>query len=92
VVDVRESYEYAAASAGMPPVLLGGNIVSVPLGQLAGRIAGWLAAPVPLVFVCRSGKRSTRAALCLRRLGHAQAYDLAGGIALAALPALPLAA
>jgi rhodanese-related sulfurtransferase len=39
---------------------------------------------VPLVFFCRSGNRSTRAAQCLRRLGYAQAYDLAGGLALAA--------
>ncbi|CAN7672470.1 aminotransferase class V-fold PLP-dependent enzyme [Pseudoduganella sp. LjRoot289] len=95
LVDVREGYEYLAAlqaEQSVPPALQGGNIISVPLGQLAGRIAGWLDAPVPLVFFCRSGNRSSRAALCLRRLGHAQAYDLAGGIALAPPASLPLAA
>jgi rhodanese-related sulfurtransferase len=35
------------------------------------------------VFVCRSGNRSARAARLLRRLGHAQAWHVAGGLALA---------
>jgi rhodanese-related sulfurtransferase len=93
LVDVRESHEHLD---GEPLALSGGQVVSVPLGQLAGQIPEWLGAPVqvPLVFFCRSGNRSARAAQCLRRLGYAQAYDLAGGMALAALPAaaLPLAA
>jgi len=93
LVDVRESHEHLV---GAPAALWGGKVVSVPLGQLAGQIPAWMAAsvPVPLVFFCRSGNRSTRAAQCLRRLGYAQAYDLAGGMALSALPsaALPLAA
>ena len=93
LVDVRESQEHLV---GVPAAPWGGKVVSVPLGQLAGQIPAWMAAsvPVPLVFFCRSGNRSTRAAQCLRRLGYAQAYDLAGGLALGALPsaALPLAA
>lgn len=92
LVDVRESHEHLVGL----PAALGGKVVSVPLGQLAGQIPEWLGAPVrvPLVFFCRSGNRSARAAQCLRRLGYAQAYDLAGGVALGALPtaALPLAA
>ncbi|KQV85389.1 cysteine desulfurase [Massilia sp. Root351] len=91
LVDVRESHEHLV---GEPLALSGGQVVSVPLGQLAGQIPAWMAAPVPLVFFCRSGNRSTRAAQCLRRLGYAQAYDLAGGMALGMVPtaALPLAA
>jgi cysteine sulfinate desulfinase/cysteine desulfurase-like protein/rhodanese-related sulfurtransferase len=82
LVDVREHYEQAAGAQG----LAGRQVLSVPLGQLAARIPGWLrGAPVPLVFFCRSGNRSAKAARCLRRLGYAQAYDLSGGIALAPL-------
>jgi rhodanese-related sulfurtransferase len=82
LVDVREHYEQAAGAHG----LAGRPVLSVPLGQLASRIPGWLdGAPVPLVFFCRSGNRSAKAARCLRRLGYAQAYDLSGGIALAPL-------
>jgi rhodanese-related sulfurtransferase len=45
---------------------------------------GWLATPGrPLVFICRSGNRSAKAALCLQRLGHAQAWTVTGGLALA---------
>ncbi len=80
LVDVRESHEHLVGVQAPQ----GGKVVSVPLGQLAGQIPEWMAAPVPLVFFCRSGNRSTRAAQCLRRLGYAQAYDLAGGLALAA--------
>jgi cysteine desulfurase len=83
LVDVREHYEQAAGAHA----LAGRPVLSVPLGQLAARIPGWLAgAPVPLVFFCRSGNRSAKAVRCLRRLGYAQAYDLSGGIALAPLP------
>ncbi|MGB9110522.1 MAG: rhodanese-like domain-containing protein, partial [Telluria sp.] len=47
-----------------------------------------LAAPNrPLVFVCRSGNRSARAALCLQRMGHTQAWSLTGGLALTVMPA-----
>eukprot|EP01032_Pedospumella_encystans_P003001 gene3001-3533_t len=66
LVDVRESHEHLV---GTPAALSGGKVVSVPLGQLAGQIPAWMAAPVPvpLVFFCRSGNRSARAAQCLRR-------------------------
>jgi rhodanese-related sulfurtransferase len=56
----------------------------VPLSRLAEHLPGWLADPArPIVFVCRSGNRSAKAALCLRRAGHAQAWTLVGGLALA---------
>ncbi|WP_091876643.1 aminotransferase class V-fold PLP-dependent enzyme [Massilia yuzhufengensis] len=80
LVDVRELAEHAAAAAQV-----GGRAAhNVPLSQLAGQAAQWLrGAPPALVFVCRSGNRSARAARTLRRLGHAQAWHLAGGLALA---------
>ncbi len=35
-----------------------------------------------MVCFCRSGNRSAQAARALRRLGHAQAWSLRGGLAL----------
>ncbi|MTV39520.1 aminotransferase class V-fold PLP-dependent enzyme [Duganella radicis] len=94
LVDVREPYEFAATVA---PAWAGRAALSVPLGRLAEYASAWLhAEQTPLVFFCRSGNRSLKAAQCLRRLGHRQAYSLNGGLALAgAAPAplpLPLAA
>jgi len=88
LVDVREPYEFAAAVASPPA---GRAVVSVPLSRLAEHASGWLRAEhTPLVFFCRSGNRSMKAAQLLRRLGHPQAYSLSGGLALAT--PLPLAA
>jgi cysteine sulfinate desulfinase/cysteine desulfurase-like protein/rhodanese-related sulfurtransferase len=79
LVDVRESYEQAACIPG------GRMAHSVPLSRLAAFVPDWLAAPEqpPLVFFCRSGNRSAKAAHCLRRLGYPHAYSLGGGVALA---------
>lgn len=80
LVDVREAYEHAAGGvAGLPAV-------SVPLSRLAAHLPAWLGRndSAPLVFVCRSGNRSARAAECLRRHGYHRAYHLVGGVALAA--------
>ncbi|VXC12525.1 aminotransferase class V-fold PLP-dependent enzyme [Massilia sp. 9I] len=79
LIDVRELPEHAAAAAQ----LRGRSAHNVPLSQLAGQASHWLREPRPLVFVCRSGNRSARAARLLRRLGHAQAWHVAGGLALA---------
>lgn len=81
LVDVREQYEFAATLAPSPT---GRVALSVPLSRLAEYASAWLhEEPAPLVFVCRSGNRSMKAAQCLRRLGHQQAYSLNGGLALA---------
>ncbi len=87
LVDVREAYEQAACIPG------GRAAQSVPLSRLAAFVPGWLnaAEQPPLVFFCRSGNRSAKAAQCLRRLGYRNAFSLGGGIALAS-PALALAA
>jgi cysteine desulfurase len=83
LVDVREASECAATAAPAPG---GRPAISVPLGQLAGRLDQWLrSARVPLVLYCRSGNRSLKAAQCLRRLGYQQAWSLDGGLALAPL-------
>jgi cysteine sulfinate desulfinase/cysteine desulfurase-like protein/rhodanese-related sulfurtransferase len=88
LVDVREPYEFAATIAPLPA---GRLALSVPLSRLAEYASAWLGAEqAPLVFFCRSGNRSMKAALCLRRLGHRHAYSLNGGLALAT--PLPLAA
>jgi cysteine sulfinate desulfinase/cysteine desulfurase-like protein/rhodanese-related sulfurtransferase len=80
LVDVREAFEAAAGAA----VLHGRAARNVPLSRLAAHVAEWMADPArPVVFVCRSGNRSAKAAMCLRRAGHAQAWTVAGGIALA---------
>jgi rhodanese-related sulfurtransferase len=82
LVDVREPYEFAATIAPQPA---GRVALSVPLSRLAEYASAWLHAdPAPLVFFCRSGNRSMKAALCLRRLGHPKSYSLNGGLALAA--------
>ena len=54
----------------------------VPLSCLVNHLGGWLQdCQTPLVFICRSGGRSARTAACLRRLGHPNAWHLAGGLA-----------
>ncbi|MQA42067.1 aminotransferase class V-fold PLP-dependent enzyme [Rugamonas aquatica] len=81
LIDVREPYEFAATIAPGPA---GRSARSVPLSRLAEHASSWLQDPsVPLVFFCRSGNRSLKAAQCLRRLGHHHAYSLGGGLALA---------
>jgi cysteine desulfurase len=81
LVDVREAYEHAAAA----PAWAGRALESVPLSRLVDRMAGWLAGEQrPLVFFCRSGNRSARAAQCLHRLGYQNAWSVAGGVALGA--------
>jgi len=83
LVDVREPYEFAATidqGAGDRAAR------SVPLSRLVEHASVWLHddSRAPLVFVCRSGNRSMKAAQCLRRLGHPSSYSLTGGLALAA--------
>lgn len=80
LVDVREQPEADAGACS----LYGRAALNLPLSRLAEHIAHLSATPQrPLVFVCRSGNRSARAALALRRAGHAQAWTVTGGIALA---------
>ncbi|MDY0965319.1 aminotransferase class V-fold PLP-dependent enzyme [Massilia sp. CFBP9026] len=81
VVDVRDAREHSVAGQ---VELHGRMALNVPLASVAEHAAAWLGADVrPLLFVCRSGARSARAARTLRALGHPRACSLAGGFALA---------
>lgn len=88
LVDVREPYEHAANGA---PCCHGRVAESVPLSRLAGRLQGWLGERRPLVFFCRAGNRSARAAQCAHRLGVANAWQVSGGLALGDAVLVPLA-
>lgn len=92
LVDVREAYEHVAAGAGW---WRGRKAHSVPLSLLADRLPGWLRGERrPIVFFCRSGGRSARAADCLRRLGYQAVWHVEGGLTLASVgkEEVPLAA
>ena len=70
IIDVREDEEVAE---GMIP-----GAIHIPLGQLASR-TGELDRERPVVTVCRSGKRSARAAEELTAAGF-QADTMNGGM------------
>ena len=81
VVDVRDAREHCVAGQ---VELHGRTALNVPLASVKEHAAAWLGAEArPLLFVCRSGARSARAARTLRALGHPRACSLAGGFALA---------
>jgi rhodanese-related sulfurtransferase len=75
LVDVSEPAEYAAGHVG--------GARNVPLGQLTG--ANNKALPsnkaLPLVVVCPTGMRASRAAVVLKKAGYANVLTLAGGTA-----------
>jgi cysteine desulfurase len=84
LVDVREAHEYLAAG-GL--VVDGQSADNAPLSELQQRLGTWLAQRQrPVVFVCRSGKRSLQAALALQGQGHPQVLHVAGGLALRPTP------
>ncbi len=78
LVDVRETHEALLGAAMLPAS------ERVPLSELANALTRWVALPAdtPVVFFCRTGNRSAQAARALRRMGRAQAWSLAGGLAL----------
>lgn len=80
LIDVREPFEHVAAGAGS---WHGRQALSVPLSRLADRLGNWLRSEQrPLVFFCRSGGRSAKAAQCLHRLGYPNAWHVSGSLAL----------
>jgi rhodanese-related sulfurtransferase len=74
LIDVSEPAEYAAAHAG--------GARNVPFGQLAG--ANNKALPsnkaLPLVLVCPTGARASRAVALLKKAGYDNVSSLAGGL------------
>ena len=72
LIDVSEPAEFAA---GHP-----GGARNVPLGQLAGAKGLPSNKALPVVLVCASGMRSSRAVGILRKAGYDNVRSLAGGL------------
>jgi rhodanese-related sulfurtransferase len=73
LVDVCEPDEFA-----------GGHILgakNIPLGQLEQKLAGAVKnKTLPMILVCKSGMRSSRAVAVAKKLGFEKAQSLAGGM------------
>lgn len=73
VVDICEASEFAA-----------GHVVgakNIPLSQLEGKLAGAVKnKALPLILVCHSGGRSSRAVQIAKKLGYENAQSLSGGM------------
>ena len=83
VVDVCEPAEFAA-----------GHIVgskNIPLADLPAKLAIAVKNKgVPLILVCQSGVRSSRAVAAAKTLGYEQVHSLGGGLATWKSAGLPL--
>ncbi len=73
VIDVRQPEEFAAAPGHLP------GAINIPLPELAGRVAEAAAYEKPLVLVCKTDRRSARAAAVLLSAGVTQLAVLRGG-------------
>ena len=82
VVDVREASELAAARLPFAE--------HVPLGRVADEAATW-DPDAPIVLVCRSGRRSARAARTLEEMGFSRVASMTGGLLLWESAGLPVA-
>ncbi|MBK0394405.1 rhodanese-like domain-containing protein [Ramlibacter algicola] len=73
VVDVSEPDEYAAGHVG--------GARSVPFGQLEQRLPEVVKNKgLPLILVCATGARATRAVAVAKKLGYDKAQALDGGL------------
>ena len=72
LIDVSEPAEFAA---GHP-----GGARNVPLGQLEGSKDLPSNKALPLVLVCPTGARASRAVSLLRKAGHEKVLSLSGGL------------
>jgi rhodanese-related sulfurtransferase len=73
LIDVSEPAEFAAAHAA--------GAKNVPLGNLESSSDLPKNKAVPIVVLCPSGARATRAVGILRKLGYENSKPLAGGLA-----------
>jgi len=73
LVDVSEPAEYAAGHAA--------GARHIPLGQLEGAKGLPTNKTLPLLLICPTGARASRAAALLRKAGHEKAVAVAGGTA-----------
>jgi len=81
VLDVREPAEFAA---GHLP-----NAKNIPASELDKRV-GDLPSGKPVLVCCASGARSGRALGLLRKAGHEQVFNLAGGVSAWRQAGLPI--
>lgn len=83
VVDICEPAEFAAGHVG--------GAKNIPLGQLEGKLTGAVKNKmVPLILVCQSGARSSRAVAIAKKLGYEQAQSLSGGLGAWRRASLPI--
>lgn len=83
VVDICEPAEFAAGHVG--------GAKNIPLGQLEGKLTGAVKNKmVPLILVCQSGARSSRAVAIAKKLGYEQAQSLSGGLGAWRSASLPI--
>jgi rhodanese-related sulfurtransferase len=82
LIDVREPAEFAAGHAA--------GARNVPLSALDGGKGLPANKSVPLVVMCATGARSSRAAAQLRKAGHTSVHNLIGGNAAWREASLPL--
>lgn len=73
LIDVRQPEEYTAAPGHLP------GAINVPLGELASRTADLAAPRQPIVVVCKTDRRSSRAAAALLAAGLRDVAVLRGG-------------
>lgn len=90
IVDVRESQEYRFFQ-NWDALGLEVQPQNVPLTRFSDFLQGLLKDERPassrdIIFVCRSGNRSGKAAEALRRMGMKNVWHIAGGIALGTRP------
>ena len=73
VVDVSEPEEFAAGHIG--------GAKNVPVGELEKKLAATVKnKTLPLILVCATGARSSRALAEVKKLGYEQAQALGGGL------------
>lgn len=72
-IDVRDPDEFSGPLGHLPGAEL------VPLGTLETASTSW-PREAPLLLICRSGGRSTKAAQALAQRGFKNLYNLAGGM------------
>jgi rhodanese-related sulfurtransferase len=75
LLDVREAWEVQLARIEVA----GASSLHMPMNQVPQRSAE-LARQQPIVCICHHGARSAQVVAFLQQRGHAQVYNLAGGV------------
>lgn len=73
VIDICEASEFAAGHVG--------GAKNIPLSQLEAKLPSMVKnKALPVILVCQSGARSSRALAVAKKLGYEQAQSLSGGL------------